>query len=630
MNTKKLGLLSDRGLDMDEKHLFSEYSTRTWEITIEPWLRGLGHTVAVDTETTGLNYYRLEMLGISFCDGKRACYLHLPHASGLRARVIDFLREMFESHFKALVMHNANFDLKVLHKVGIRKVPRKLFDTKVAAHLLDEESPTGLKHLAQVHLGAKTTSYKEASASGTGSYKFHEYALNDAIYTWKLHKLFNPQLYAQKLDRLFFDIEMPFQFVLMHLHINGVQFDLDELRRIETWVLEKRDQVLMELHEQAGKHYHKQKLIGGGEELVTSVNFNSPQQLIPLIESAIGKKLTDQTEGGQKSTSSTVLQKYKDSPFVHNLLIYRVLQKAISAFIEPVYEYIDSDGRIRASFNNCGCVTGRLSCSSPNLQQLPNPDPLCPIEYRKCIVAPKGKKLVAADYSGQEMRVLAHISNDPTLLRVFREDLDPHLMTAKMLFNLPIPDECLKTSHPDYPKYKETYKEERHIGKNGINFPIIYGTTASGISKNLNISEAKAQEMIDSFMRAYPGVAKAIKRCAAEVKNRKWVATELGRRRRLDPRLSKSYRQAFNFKIQSLCSDILRAAMVHVQRYADCHPEMDMKIVMTVHDEILFEVKEEYAERAGKEVSEIMRDVAALRVPLEVSYSCGYTYLECK
>lgn len=612
-----------------EKRTFSDYTAVD---EIAEFFDRLGPIAALDTETTGLNYYQLRMLGISFCDGALACYIDMPDFdSPLWYEVIKIIDRYITEKNKGLVLHNANFDLKVLWKEGIELTDHKIFDTQVAAHLLNEEERTGLKFLANKYLGADPISYVKASQYGTVTKEFFEYGLNDAIYTWKLHKIFNRKLYSQGLNSLFYDIEMPFQYVLMHLHIHGVAFDENSLDKIETQLRSDRDKLVKKLYEIAGKQHYVQRDLFGGEEIISACNLNSPKQLIDIIEKDIGRELDDLTPGGQKSTGAPILKKLKnDSIFVKNLLVYRAIEKALNGFVSPVRAFLSGDGRLRPSYQNNVCVTGRLSCCNPNLQQLPRPDKEYPIEYRRCFIAPNGKSLISLDYSGQEMRVLAHISNDPTLLEVFRKNLDPHLMTAKILFDLDIPNECLSTTHAEYETYKNKYSKERYIGKNGINFPIVYGTTAYGIAKNLQMKEEDAQKMIDKFLEKYPGVAHSIKRCGWQVKSKRWVATEMGRRRRLNPKLAKSYRQAFNFLIQSLCADILRAAMVHVLRYVQARPEYDIKIVMTIHDEIVLECKDEYVELVASEVAQIMKDVANLNVPLEVDWSIGKNYLECK
>lgn len=613
---------------MDTK-IFADYST-THEI--QNFLTASRNVVALDTETTGRNYTTLRMIGASLCDGNQACYIEMPTIdSDLYHEVVHILKKFLEERCTHLVLHNAPFDLKVLWKEGIRNISAKLFDTKVAYHLLHEEDQTGLKYLANKYLGANIVEYQKASSAGTHTAAFRQYALNDAVFTWKLHKIFNPKLYQQGLASLFFDIEMPFQYVLMHLHINGVSFDEDKLMELEDHLTKERSKLVKELVHLAGRDYTIQNNLWGEEEIQTGLNLNSPQQLIPIIEREIGRDIEFKTDGGNKSTGIATLQALSsESDFVQKLLQYRMIEKTLNGFVNPVRGYIDDDKRIRANFHNNICVTGRLSCSKPNLQQNPRSKSDLASSFRSCFVAPQGKKLIAADYSGQELRVLAHISQDPVLLRVFQEGLDPHLMTAKLLFDLDIPDECLKTTHPEYEHYKEKYKAERHVGKNGINFPIVYGTTAYGISKNLSISEKKAQALIDRFMAQYPGVARAMKKCARDLKARKYVSTETGRRRRLNPAIAKSYRQAFNFLIQGLCADILRAAMIHVQRYIDLHPKMGMKLVMTVHDEIVLEVDEEYAETAAKAVQTIMQEVVNISVPLDVTYTIGDNYGECK
>jgi len=583
--------------------------------------------LSLDTETTSLNYYDLKMLGFSLCDGKYACYVD-THRLGKEP--IEELKEMLRTSNKYLIFHNAQFDIKVLHKSGITDITKNIFCTMTAQHLLNEESRLGLKFLANKYLNVETQTWKEAESEGVSSKRFYEYATNDAIWTWQLHKGFNKSLYAEKLDRLFFEIEMPCQFVLADLHSNGIKFDLEECAKLEKEVSAKKFDLEKELFEMSDCGYHIQPGLFGGKEIVSAHNLGSSLQLIKILENKFGLKLTDLTETGKKSVSKPILEKYKDNPFVKKMITYSVVTAVLDKCLTKAPEWVSGDGRVRCDFNNCGTRTGRFSSSKPNMQNLAKPHEEFPVHFRKCFVSSEGKSLICGDYSGQELRVLAHVSGDAKLVDAFNNNKDPHLMTADYVFELGIPEEALCADHKDYAEYKEKFSSERYKAKNGINFPIIYGTTAIGISKTFKISEGEAQSYIDGFMKTYPEVDKAIRRCRWHLKQHGYVKSLTGRRRRLDPHIQKSYRQAFNFLIQSLSADMIRVAMFRMKDEIDKHPEWGAAILMTVHDEIVLEAFDGYAEEVAESLSGAMKNAMTLKVPLEVDIGIGKNYSEVK
>jgi len=336
------------------------------------------------------------------------------------------------------------------------------------------------------------------------------------------------------------------------------------------------------------------------------------------------------TDGGVMSTGKETLAYLKGDDFVDLLIKFRIVDKLLNGFINKLPQYIDDDLRVRAGWNNTGTATGRLSSSKPNLQQLPKVNPDLPFDFKSVFVAPKGKKLVSIDYSGQELRILAIVSREETLLQAFRDKKDPHLMTANGVFGLNIPKEALKTTHKDYKMYKKKYEHERHIGKNGYNFPIVYGTTAYGISKNIGISEKEADRGIESFFSLYPGVRKAIRRCSEFLKSNWHVRAITGRRRRLNPDIKKSYRQAFNFLIQSVAADMLRCACNKLRLLFLGHPEWEAKIIMLIHDEAVIEMKEEYVDTALPKLREAAETAMNLPLEMEVEIGVGDSYSQAK
>lgn len=585
---------------------------------------------SLDTETTSLNYYDLKLIGFSICDGKLASYTDLDVMSGTdRQRTIIKLKEILEEENDFLIFHNAPYDLKVLHKVGIQTTTN-IFCTMTAAHLIDEEQSVALKPLAVMYLGAETMTYKQAIKFGVNHPRFYEYANNDAVWAWELHKIFNKDLHQMKMERLFYEIEMPFQFVLMDLAIVGVRFDLKKNEELRVDLVEKRKQALIDLYKICGLGYHVQPDLFGDYEVVSAHNLNSDTQLVKVLEKKLGVVLTDVTPGGAKSVAKGALNKVKDQHVVIPKIIrYNIMEGALSKYILPAPSWVNGDGRVRGGFNNCVARTGRLSSSEPNLQNLSNPQEEFPVDFRQCFIATEGKTMVGADYGGQELRVLAHVCGEQKLIEAFLRNKDIHLMTANFVLGLGIADEVLYEAHPEYADTKEKFKAERKKIKNAVVFPIIYGTTAVGIAKSLGIEEKLAQSYIDGFMELYPAVAKKIRQTGWKLKKVGYVSTLSYRRRNLDAKFKKSYRQAFNFLIQGLSADMVRLAMVKLRKMYQENPHWGAVMLITVHDEILSECNNEYVEEVKVAISDAMKSAMKLCIPLEVELSVGKNYSAC-
>ena len=594
-------------------------------------------TCAFDSETTSLSYYKLKMVGCSFCNGEAACYINLVRMKPKeRKSTILFLKKLFAVHIKSLALHHAPFDLKVLHKEGITEVTPKIFCTLTAHHLINENSGHGLKFLAEKYLGVKTTTYDEASTCGFDHPMFFEYACNDAIWTYKLMRIFNKKIYDLGVNRLFFEVEMPFQFTLMDMEINGVLVNTDKLEELRTEAAAIRLSLKRKLYETCNFGYSLQPDMFTGEvELVSKHKLGDD-----AVRKVFGKRglvspyMTKGGKDGQNkkmSVGKETLIHLAGDEFIDELAKYKIVDKLLSSFVEKMPGHLDDDGRVRSSYWNTGTKTGRLSSSNPNMQQNPKVNPLLPFDFKSIFEAPVGKKLLGVDYSGQELRILAIISRDPTLLEAFKKGYDLHLMTANYVFDLGIPQEKLAKTHPEHNKLKKEYDRERHIGKNGYNFPIIYGTTAYGIAKNTGISEDAAQEGIDRFFNAYPEVHRAIRLCSTFLNENWHVQSLTRRRRRLDPGEKKSHRQAFNFLIQGLASDMIRCACNNLRKVIKEHPEWGLKIIMIVHDEVVMEINEDMIEKATPIIKDVMENaMPKLPLKMEVDIGIGQTYSGAK
>ena len=585
-------------------------------------------TCSFDTETTGLNYYTLNMRGCSFCNGKDAVYIDI-FPLGDREGIISFISNLFQNHIKFLIMHNAPFDLKVLHKEGITEVTDKIFCTMTAAHLIDENRSKGLKDLAKRYLKEKPLDYSEAIVDGFQSEKFYTYATNDAIWTWELHKIFNKKLYQFGMNRLFFEVEMPFQFVLMDMSINGILVDENKLEELRIDASVKRLELQRKLYEMGNLPYSLQPDLFTGDVELVSKHKLSAKTLLKIFAK---RKLESPflTDGGAMSTGKETLTFLRGDKFVDQLVKFRIVDKLLNGFINKLPDFIDEDGRVRCSFNNAVAVTGRLSSSGPNMQQLPKVNPELPFDYREIFTVEEGKVIVVVDYSGQELRILGVVSKDEVLLDAFKTGKDLHLMTANNVFKLGIPEEVLVKTHPKHKEYRERYDHERHIGKNGYNFPIIYGTTAYGIAKNNGISEEEAERGIEAFFGAYPRVRQAIRWCSQFLTKNWHVRSLTGRRRRLDPDIKKSHRQAFNFLIQSVGADMLRCATNKLRKLFLAHAEWDAKTLLVVHDEIVLEINEGSLDRALPKIKEACETAMNLSVEMEVDVGTGKNYSDAK
>lgn len=590
---------------------------KSWDTTV----------LAIDTELTDIDWLTMNIAGLSLCNGLKACYIDLLDNSE-RDDILELIAIQLCEHTQELIFHNAPFDLMVLKKYGIDLTGSDIFCTMTAAHLLDETQKKGLKVLAKKYLNIDDSDimkFDEAVSKGFHSNRFYNYAIDDAIWTWRLYAIFERMLADQNLEELFFNIEMPFQFCLMDMKINGVLVDMNTLKGLRLKTQNLKDKLERAMYEAGNIN-----IVDG----LTSVNIDSPKQLADLLIK-LGVKLTEKTKPtkvhpkGLYSTAAGVLNKVADQhEFIKLLLEYRSVNSLMSKFLKPLPEHVQADGRIRCNFHNTVAVTGRLSSSKPNLQQLPR-DNTGPLPLRQIIIPAKGYKLVCADYSGQELRVLAHVSRDPAMIQAFNDQKDVHLMIANVFFELGIPDEELIETHPNFKTHRKKFKKQRDQIKT-VNFGLAYGKTAYGFSKDWNIPVEEAQAFIDSYFTRFPKLKEAMDKCADELKAHKQVSTILGRVRRFKQITNRAIRQAFNHLIQSTSADLVKAAAANVRELCLQHPEWDCRLVLSIHDELLFEIKEEYVHEAIPLIKHQMENAVQLTIPMLVDISYGDNYAQAK
>jgi DNA polymerase-1 len=507
----------------------------------------------------------------------------------------------------------------------------KIFDTLTSSHLLNENLiENGLKYLTRTILHKEVMSYEEAITEGIHSRKFHQYAVSDAVNTWELYKVFSPQIEEQGLHHLAYDIEFPFQKALMWLAINGIAADASAAK-------------IMRYEVQHLFYEIENELLGifGGEYVTSitprsrvtsckpSINFNSSDQVVPLIE-GLGFPIYEKSKKEKKKSWNKVSKnRLKGKHYAIDLLIkLGTVEKLLNGFLIPFGGFIDDDGRIRCSFHNTVCVTGRLSCSKPNTEQLPKNNDIANI--RNLFVAGRGNVLIVADYSGQEVRIMAQESGDTNLKNALRKGYDVHLATANEIDNLGISVLGLTDKTPEHDIAKAKYKEQRDSCKSVV-FGTAYGKSAYGFSKDFNCSEKEAQVFIDKFFAQYPGLRRAIEQTRQQVYKHGFVKNMSGRKRRFPDfhKLNKwgkerCYRQGFNHKIQSFGADVVKVAAAAIV----LNP--NLMLVNIVHDELVIECKKEYVEEGMIYINECMVKTLPIFLPWDIDINFGERYGGCK
>ena len=507
----------------------------------------------------------------------------------------------------------------------------KIFDTLTASHLLDENlNENGLKYLTRTQLHREATEYKDAIQYGTGSPEFAKYATEDAINTYDLYKLQSPEIEKQGLHHLAYDIEFPFQRALMHLAINGIKADVSAAKTMRYDVQHLFFAIENELLNIFGGKYICS--ITPRSRVVTvkpSINFNSSQQVVPLIE-GLGFPIYERSKKEKKKSWNKQSKKRLEGKHYAIDLLIKLgrVEKLLHGFLQPFETFIQRDGRIRPSFHNTVCVTGRLSCSKPNIEQLPKQNDIANI--RNLFIAEPGNVLIVADYSGQEIRIMAQESGDTNLKSALRKGYDVHLATANEIHKLNISALGLTDKTEEHKIAKGKYKKQRD-GCKCVVFGTAYGKTSYGFSKDFNCSEKEAQAFIDKFFAQYPGLRRAIEQTRQQVYKHGFVRNMSGRKRRFPDfhKLNKwgkerCYRQAFNFKVQGFASDIIKEAAANVVK------NNKLKLINIIHDELVVETSKDYVKQGVDYIRKAMTSVFPIFIPWEVDITHGDRYGDCK
>jgi len=570
-------------------------------------------SVCFDTETTGLDMFQSDLVGLSFCFvAGEAYYVSLPEDKTEAKDVLHEFKAFFENDNIEKIGQNIKFDLLMLTQYGIN-LKGKLFDTMIAHYLVQPELRHGMDYLAEIYLNYRTIHFEDlVGAKGKNQSDIRsvdlkrlcDYAAEDADVTFRLKQILEKELKENNLEKLFYEIEMPLMRVLATMEHTGVRLDTEALSQSSEILTNDMLNLEKEIHGLAGYDF----------------NVSSPMQVGEILFDRL--KLDDKarkTKTGQYSTSEDVLEKIQSKhPIIGKILDYRGLKKLLSTYIDALPQLISPvTGKVHTSYNQTVAVTGRLSSTNPNLQNIPIRDEIGK-EIRKAFIPDAGSVFLSADYSQIELRIMAHLSGDANMMDAFINGLDIHTATAAKIYKIPL---------------AEVSTEMRRKAKTA-NFGIIYGISVFGLSDRLGIPRAEAKELIDGYFMTYPDVKKYMDASIQRAKENGYVETLLGRKRTLPDINSQNgvvrgfaERNAINAPIQGTAADIIKIAMVRIQNKLE-NENLQTKMTMQVHDELNFTVPTLELETVRKIVVEQMEQAIQLRVPLIADCGVGDNWLE--
>jgi DNA polymerase I len=569
--------------------------------------------ICFDSETTDINPLHSELVALSFSWEKGTGYLiHFPESRSETMKILEILRPLFGDPGMVKIGQNMKFDIQVLGNYGI-EVKGPLFDTMIAHYLLEPDMRHNMNLLSEIYLnydpvhiesliGEKGVDQKNMSSVPVD--KLLEYAVEDADVTYRLKEVFQPKIAGEGLENLSRNIEMPLIKVLADMERAGVRLNPGDLNAVAVGLREDILSLEKEIYELAG----------------TEFNISSPKQLGDIL--FLKLKLDDKarvTKTKQFVTNEEILQRLAwKHPIVNKVLEYRGLRKLLSTYVETLPGLVDKKtGRIHTSFNQAVASTGRLSSNNPNLQNIPVRDERGR-EIRKAFVPDDGNLFLSADYSQIELRIMAHLSRDRNMIEDFLSGNDIHAATASKIFGVDI---------------KDVTREMRGKAKTA-NFGIIYGISSFGLSERLNIGRKEAKDLIDGYFNSYPGVKTYMDASIRNAREKGFVTTMFGRRRYLRDILSRNQvvrgnaeRNAINAPIQGTAADIIKIAMVRIYEKMK-EGKYASKMILQVHDELIFDVVPGEMEKLTKLVVHEMTKAAELDVPLKVDCGTGKNWLE--
>ncbi|HEL4243249.1 DNA polymerase I [Stenotrophomonas maltophilia] len=598
-----------------------EYETVLTSEQLQAWVERLQQAdlISFDTETDALDAMRARLVGVSLAvEPGKAAYVPVGHdypgapAQLPMQQVLDALRPVLQDPAKKKLGQHGKYDLHVLRRHGV-DVQGYHDDTMLESFVLNS---TATRHdmdsLALRYLGYSTIKFEDVAGKGAKQIPFSQvgideasrYAAEDADVTLRLHRALQPQLLAEPaLDSVYRDIEMPLVPVLTTIEANGVRIDTDELRRQSQDLSSRMLAAQQKATELAGR----------------SFNLDSPKQLQAVLFDELKLPAVVKTPKGQPSTNEEALEAIADQHELPRVILdYRGLAKLRSTYTDKLPEMVNPDtGRVHTSYHQSGAATGRLSSSDPNLQNIPirTEDGR---RIRRAFIAPEGFQLLAADYSQIELRIMAHLSEDPGLVRAFEQGADVHRATAAEVFGRTL---------------EEVTPNERRAAK-AINFGLMYGMSAFGLARNLGIDRGQAQDYVALYFSRYPGVRDFMERMRQQARDQGYVETLFGRRLYLNDIHARNQglragaeRAAINAPMQGTAADIIKRAMVDVDQWLR-DSGAPARMILQVHDELVFETESSFVEDLRLQVVERMSQAAKLRVPLVVDTGVGNNWDE--
>lgn len=598
----------------------TEYQIVLTEEALNDWLRQLqqADAFAFDTETTSLNYMQARVVGVSFSvEPGKAAYVPFGHdyedapEQLSEAQVLGALKPLLEDSSRAKFGQNLKYDMHVLMNHGIH-LQGISDDTLLESYVLDSTRRHDMDSLASRFLDIQTIHFEDIAGKGAKQLTFNQidleqagpYAAEDADITLRLHQHIKPRLAAEpSLDGVYREIELPLMPIIQHIERNGVKVDADMLETQSKQLAERMEQLQQQAYEVAGEEF----------------NLGSPKQIQAIFFEKLELPVIRKTPKGQPSTAEDVLQELAEEYELPRLILeHRGLSKLKSTYTDKLPLQINPDtGRVHTSYNQTGAATGRMSSSDPNLQNIPIRSE-AGRKIRQAFVADTGKCILAADYSQIELRIMAHLSADESLLTAFREGKDIHRATAAEVFGVEL---------------DEVENEQRRAAK-AINFGLIYGMSAFGLAKQLGVTRYQAQDYIDLYFERYPGVKDYMDRTREQAHADGFVETLFGRRlylpeinSRNGQRRQYAERTAINAPMQGTAADIIKRAMINVHNQLE-DSNINALMIMQVHDELVFEVANDQVDELSQLLHREMESAAELNVPLLVDIGIGKNWDE--
>ena len=593
------------------------YESVTDEKILDKWIKILSEqsVIAVDTETSSLNPLDADLVGVSFSYApNKACYIPLAHKNikGLKKEIVlKKIKPILEDLSIKKVGQNIKFDFLILSQNNIEINP--IEDTMLISYTLDAGiNRHNLDTLSEIHLNHKTISYKELVGTGKNKLNFSdisldkatEYAAEDADVTLRLYSYLKERLDEERLNKIYETFEKPMVKLLSKLEFNGIKVDDMYLKKLSKNFEEKLKKIEKQIYSIAGKEF----------------NIASPKQLGEIIYNELKIAKLKKTKKGGLATSASVLEDLAISghKFPNLVLEWRQISKLKNTYSDALQDHINrKTKRVHTSFLLAATNTGRLASSDPNLQNIPIKSEEGK-EIRKAFVAEKNNILISADYNQIEMRILADIADVKELKKAFKNNEDIHNLTASQVFNIDI----------------DKIDQEKRRKAKAINFGIIYGISPFGLSQRLGIKRKEAAEIIDQYFLEFPKVKEYIEKTILKAQKQEYVETSFGRKRYLKNINSGNMvvrkfaeRNAINAPIQGLAADIIKKAMISVQKDIELY-NLKSKMILQVHDELVFDMKKEEEEILTRLVKENMENAIKLNVPLVVDIGIGDNWLE--